>query len=1811
MEELKPMLMELGSMFAALQSMQAGEGLPRQFVEQMERRSRELNLPDNPQELKARMKEEQRKMKANFKKLKAAAQKGSSETDSSSESSDSEDETEVNAEIGAFLGAAALGNVGFCSMMLQKGVDVNARGQKSTTALHAATHEDKSDVVNLLLSRGADVNAADSDGDTPLMLAIMKKHRPLIRLLVERGTNLQWRNKKGFTAADLAFIAEDRESLDLIQERERSLQFDCKVHNESILSFAQKGSTKMIEYWLTNYPQTDDVKPCDLQYKDGRTIAFTAALNGSEELLVLVDSLDADLDLPDNSNSSPLFCAAQNGYDSIVRMLIDKGCDVNRVRDTGRTALFSAIVNSHLNIVKILVEEGANFNIKDKTGTCPLACSIVCGSQEIFDYLLDEKEADCSVIDESGNDLVLIAALYKRFQMLRQLHERGLPLDAVNNKDGETALLSACQVRCPEMVEYLADRGAIASFNNDLATVKVLAKRKAQLDVPNKRGETAILVSAQKKSLPLVEYLYKKHCDINVIDKNGHTLAYYAATTDNMEMLHALIRYSAPLDCQDKKGNTPLMIAAMKPANLKMLQILRLETMLETQPAVSLRKQGSLDVLQYLDSIGEELVNITKKGKTIIMQASKRNQLAVLRLIKASEKAMSDLEATCDLGRTAVHYAAVGGHTEAVDFLSNEMHAETDAKDFQGNTPFMLAVQKKHKEVAEKLYDLGADVNIRNNGGENAAHLAVQAESLELLRFLDQKGCFLDQEDKSGKTPLMLACEKKKMALINFLLARNCFPKSFSKDGRQVIHVACESGKAHIAKRFIDLGVPVHAADSSGISTLMLAAQSGSSEIIEALITRKQQLVEMKDIFGKSALEYAIVWDQEKVINQLIDAGCNVDNQQKDGRTPLMLAIASTSKSADEVVQTLIEHGCSVDAVTEDGFNAAHVACKYNKLQVLKVLMEKGVSIESLTKSSDSCLTLAVPKGSAELIGLLVDAGLSKSHINCEGHSAVSLGYQRGNEEVLSKLLPVSDSDVSNKYANGNTLLHLACEGGLKKLIESLLDRDPTLLEAKNSKLETPVHVASRCSKLELVDLLLQRGADINSADEMGETPLFMAISAGNFTICKSILDKKPDLSLLNSEGVSAMAKAYHKGKTSIIRLLQAEEAPLFPEKLPASFEVFRTNLLQMKFKNLNELLNAGLSIDRLEKDWHLLHLGIETSRSELITELLNRGASVNCERRTRQHAAPKRCHFRQKNDVNNKGDTVLHIAAKKNKLSTLSWLLTSFDFEKNVRNKQGQTALHIAASKGNVKMYELLVQKGFDSALILEEEQKKYRVSHISAMSNSMSLLRHLRAKGELSIQFSKKTPSVFEILAFQGQLKVLQQLCNETGQNYEDENFFGARNMAFFTGHEAMCTWMINVRVDLDRPDRDGETPISRSVVGGNFHLCRELIEKVKCDLSVKTKHGVSLVQKAVVANHEPILRYLIQRNASIEEADNDGDTPLLEAQNLPAELFDASDLHCDTPLMLSVLHEKTDAFSYLLENFALDVNHQNETKSSALHWAAQKSNLTAVRGLLSNNAAVDLLDKDGVTPLMLAVKAKSTECAKALLDSGASLTAKNRYGDSALALMLHSDDGKMKDLGRELHGGSHMDVTNRNRRQSSVHFEDLDDSQEIAAAFTAHRSISMGSFVLKIEAQSSDRKWQKLIDDAMVQSFKFPKSDSSESEAANLCQVADIKYGLEPRPTLELSISLPKRRLSECLDRIRDRDQIHHCLDRDITHGRLTLASIFVTDNHVLKLSDYGMLSQLAAYVANSHRRYDPWTAPELRRVSSEDPKLATQA
>jgi ankyrin repeat protein len=96
--------------------------------------------------------------------------------------------------------AAEQGNVHVVGDLLNKGADINEKGEFDSTALRQAAEMGHIGVVKLLLDRGADVNAKDYGGDTPLMVASIKGHTDIARLLLDRGANIHSKNNKGWTA---------------------------------------------------------------------------------------------------------------------------------------------------------------------------------------------------------------------------------------------------------------------------------------------------------------------------------------------------------------------------------------------------------------------------------------------------------------------------------------------------------------------------------------------------------------------------------------------------------------------------------------------------------------------------------------------------------------------------------------------------------------------------------------------------------------------------------------------------------------------------------------------------------------------------------------------------------------------------------------------------------------------------------------------------------------------------------------------------------------------------------------------------------------------------------------------------------------------------------------------------------------------------------------------------------------------------------------------------------------------------------------------------------------------------------------------------------------------------------------------------------------------------------------------------------------------------------------------------------------------------------------------------------------------------
>ena len=107
------------------------------------------------------------------------------------------------------------GNLAGVQAELDKGVDVNAKGERDMTPLHEAWRKD---IVELLIAKGADVNAKDDGGVTPLHSASTFGHKEITELLITKGADVNAKTNDGYTPLDRAILNEDTETADLLRK---------------------------------------------------------------------------------------------------------------------------------------------------------------------------------------------------------------------------------------------------------------------------------------------------------------------------------------------------------------------------------------------------------------------------------------------------------------------------------------------------------------------------------------------------------------------------------------------------------------------------------------------------------------------------------------------------------------------------------------------------------------------------------------------------------------------------------------------------------------------------------------------------------------------------------------------------------------------------------------------------------------------------------------------------------------------------------------------------------------------------------------------------------------------------------------------------------------------------------------------------------------------------------------------------------------------------------------------------------------------------------------------------------------------------------------------------------------------------------------------------------------------------------------------------------------------------------------------------------------------------------------------------------
>lgn len=357
--------------------------------------------------------------------------------------------------------------------------------------------------------------------------------------------------------------------------------------------------------------------------------------------------------------------------------------------------------------------------------------------------------------------------------------------------------------------------------------------------------------------------------------------------------------------------------------------------------------------------------------------------------------------------------------------------------------------------------------------------------------------------------------------------------------------------------------------------------------------------------------------------------------------TALRKALASKN---EDMVRLLIKQGVRTDGVmTEMIYD--------KKFWAVQMLGNAGASIEPRHVSA------AAAENFMQAVQFFVEKGVD---INQKDFRPLSKASESGNLEIVQYLLKTG----KNSQETLNDALWELCNARPKpdtlKIAQLLLEYGAQVNSQAGFYDTTPLHGAAEDGPLELVKLLVSKGADVNAVSKNSSMPLAEAVQADNLEIAKFLLEHGADKTI-NHADTELQTAIFKARSVKMAQLLIANGAEVSREDKQGQSVLFHAVARYLDFDLLKVLLQNGADIN--EQDDSGTSALLWAARSPYKWE------GKNCVQFLLENGA-------KANMANNKGETPLLVAEK---LEVLQALL-AHGADVNAQDENGQTALmHIA----------------------------------------------------------------------------------------------------------------------------------------------------------------------------------------------------------------------------------------------------------------------------------------------------------------------------------------------------------------------------------------------------------------------------------------------------------------------------------------------------------------------------------------------------
>ncbi len=347
------------------------------------------------------------------------------------------------------------------------------------------------------------------------------------------------------------------------------------------------------------------------------------------------------------------------------------------------------------------------------------------------------------------------------------------------------------------------------------------------------------------------------------------------------------------------------------------------------------------------------------------------------------------------------------------------------------------------------------------------------------------------------------------------------------------------------------------------------AAQAGDVARIKALLTADPGSANAKDADGWTPLLHAVSGDSAAAVAALLDAGADVRAATSEGGTALhnasspavaelLLARQADVRAVDrlgatplhdaaaagrkEVAEVLLAHGAEVDARNQGSWTPLHVAVTQQEPAVIELLLTHRANIQAQDKDGLTALRLAEKTGDVDLVALLARHGATPSDgediariMTLTRFAKASALVRKAPVAKVTAFLDANPDLVRTAGRDGRTLLHYAASTVYSPdpaaLIGYLLDHGAEV-NSRNDAGGTPLNGAAPFSCLAAARVLLARGADVNVRSKDGETPLHGAAIAAHATeMAELLLAKGADINARDNKGETPL----HRSTSNVV----------------------------------------------------------------------------------------------------------------------------------------------------------------------------------------------------------------------------------------------------------------------------------------------------------------------------------------------------------------------------------------------------------------------------------------------------------------------------------------------------------------------------------------------------------------------------------------------------------------------------------------------------------------------------------------------------